>query len=141
MIEKSVFTLGVQAGDKPADEATRPHYMELRKLFDRTMSGSYSDDVGEFAPVLRVDGSMWHWDRDGVDNVRVSKKTGHATADIFVPTTVWAAGDPQKIRSYLGGQVAVAYELISARMLSTRLKCDHERLRRDVSEVVKQFVG
>ena len=137
---KSAFTLGVQAGDKAADAVVRPHYMQLRKLFASLMAGSYSRDVVEFAPVLRVDGSLWHWGREGVDNVRVSKKTAHATADIFVPISMWKENDAGGLRRYLGGQIAVAYELIAERIASARLDCDKERLQKDIALVVKEFL-
>ena len=141
MTGKSAFTLGVQAGDKAADGVVWPHYRRLRLLFDSIMTGSYSRDVSEFAPVLRIDGSIWHWDREGVDNVRISKKSSRATADVFMPTSVWQGKDEKTIRSYLGRQVSAAYELMSERLVASRLHCDRERLRDDVARVMKEFLA
>jgi hypothetical protein len=141
MIQASTFSLGVQAGDGPSSDAVRPHFMALRRLFDATMSGSYSPAIWDFGPVLRIDGALWFWNREGVDNVRVSPKTGVATADIFVPKAIWQAGDPAALRQYLAENVTTAYERIIERMVSKRLECDQERLREDIARVVRAFLA
>jgi hypothetical protein len=136
---RSVFTLGVQAGDKDADTAIRRHYLQLRQLFDSLMAGSYSLDIKEFAPVLRVDGSIWHWDREGVDNVRIFKKTARATADIFVPAAVWNVNDDSAVRKYLSDQLVATYKLIADAITAADLSCDHDRLRQDIDRVVAEY--
>jgi hypothetical protein len=141
MSKGTVFTLGVQAGDKAADAAMSPHYMSLRQLLAAEMSGSYSDDLDEFAPVLRIDGSIWHWDREGVANVRVSKKARHATVDVFVPESVWKGSAAEKIRSYLAEQLQVAFESMLQRSESNKIRVDVQRLKVDLAKVVKRFLA
>lgn len=136
----SEFSLGVQAGDTTSSDAVRPHCIQLRKLFSRLEAASYSRDVVKFAPVLRIDGSIWHWDREGVGNVRVSQKHATATADIFVPIAIWKSEDESKLKQYLAAQIAVAYDLMTERISSKKLDCDRPKLLEDVAKLLEEFL-
>jgi hypothetical protein len=141
MTTESRFSLGAQVGDTNAREALVQHYMFLRKALESTMSGSYSDDIVEFAPVLRIDGAIWHWDREGVDNLRVSKKKATATIDVFVPVSVWQGASASAIRRYLGHYLGVAFRMMGDRIRSKGLDCDVTRLERDIAMVIDKFMA
>ncbi len=141
MTVESKFSLAAQMGDVSASQALLPECMLLRKLFKSTMSGCYSRDVVEFAPVLRVDGALWHWDREGVGNLRVSKKTATATIDVFVPVSAWQGVPGSALRRYLAQHLRVAFRSMGERIQSKGLDCDLARLERDVARVLDEFLA
>src|SRR5690242_3405491 len=93
---KAYISFGVQAGDKESNTVVAPLYMRLRKLLEEKCSRGYGEELKELAFVLRIDGTIWHWEKSGCDNLR-AKKNGEATIDIFMPLDVWKGGDKQRI--------------------------------------------
>jgi hypothetical protein len=57
--------------------------------------------------VARIDGSVQSWDRRGVGNVRLQRKSKYATADIFVSLSDWMEGSEQ-FRVYLASAIEAA---------------------------------
>jgi len=71
------ITLGVQSsGD---DDRTGEHVLELRKLLAAQCKGPYSDEISEFALVLRVGGKMQEFDFEGCERIRRNRKNRYVT--------------------------------------------------------------
>jgi len=74
------ITLGVQSsGD---DDRTGEHVLELRKLLAAHCKGPYSDEISEFALVLRVGGNMQEFDFEGCECIRRNRKDRYITVDL-----------------------------------------------------------
>jgi hypothetical protein len=134
------ITLGVDAGGIDANNATLNHYMKLRSLLAEECSRSYSDSLTEIALVLRVDGSVQSWGRNGVGNVRLQKKTGYATADIFMPSVIWKSGSAREIREFIVAGVQTAVQTIQDKAGSANLNFEYRKLSQDLQSVTATYL-
>jgi hypothetical protein len=125
---RNYVTFGVQAGDVEAGNAVKPYFMKLRKLLADHCSGGYGETVDalELGFVLRIDGSIWHWEKYGCNNLRV-KKTGEATIDIFMPVEVWKKGG-LNIQQFLSSEVRKGFALMTDRLVKKGIAFDKEKL-------------
>jgi hypothetical protein len=62
------ITIGVQTSGE--DTVTHQHVIELRKLLASECKGPYSEEIREFALVLRVGGIMQEFDFLGCERIR-----------------------------------------------------------------------
>src|SRR5690606_8168312 len=94
-------TLGVQAGDVASADATRPAYMSLRKKINAYCKSSYSSTIKEFAMIFRISGSLWWFEGEGAQRLRLNRKGKYVTGDFVVPETRWKGVSQKEIRIYL----------------------------------------
>jgi hypothetical protein len=114
-------TLGVQSsGD---DDRTAKHVLELRKLLAASCKGPYSEEISEFALVLRIGGEMQEFDFEGCQRVRRNRKDKYITVDLGFPSRRWRGVTDAKIRRYL------------AEIVETGLLCCLHRLKKDKTKV------
>jgi hypothetical protein len=137
---REAITLGADVGGKDADVATRDHILAFRKHLQEECQGPYSDVLKEFAIVLRIDGSVQSWGKSGVDNIRLLQKAGYATADIFVPTGVWAERDIAGLRQFLATSVRNAVLDIAQRAQDKKVNVSLESLTSDIDRAVLGFL-
>jgi hypothetical protein len=105
---KTVITLGADVGGKDAHEATHAHILAFRRLLSQRCAGPYSNTIKEIALVLRIDGAVQSWGKQGVEGVGLQKKNSFATADIYVPRESWASAEGGAFRSFLAVAVKEA---------------------------------
>src|SRR5882672_11577904 len=91
------ITLGVQSsGD---DDHTDKHVLELRKLLAASCKGPYSEEISEFALVLRIGGKMQEFDFEGCERIRRNRKAKYITVDLGFPSRRWRGVTDSEIRS------------------------------------------
>jgi hypothetical protein len=139
--EKPAVTLGVDAGGMDSDNATREHYMALRRLLAAECHGPYGPAFNEFALVLRIDGSVQSWGKRGVDNVRLQRKSQYATADVFVPADAWKNRSSSILRSFLAKEVESAVLAITERAATAKDVIEADRLIADVKRATERFLA
>lgn len=135
--KKATVTMGVQAGSVAAFDATQPHYGPLRNLLTEHCVGPYSSEVDEFYLVLRIDGDIGHWEKEGCDRLRRSRKTRYITVDIYVPRERWEGVSGIEIRKYLAVCAGEALRLMIDKLRRDKSPIEGEALLRDF-EVVKE---
>lgn len=138
---EAAVSLGVQAGDPQADAAVAGHHDALRELFSEHCAHRYGEDIDAFAPVLRVDGEVWHWDRDGIGNVRVGKKSRRATFDIYLSRASWMGKDAVAVRRSIANGLREGFDAVVDRARKEKIDVDSDRLTADVRTVIKKFLG
>jgi|SRR5215469_2351861 len=85
----ATITLGMQtSGD---DYRTAKHVLELRKLLRARCKGPYSEEISEFALVLRVGGHMQEFDFEGCQRVRRNRREKF----LLILRSAWTAVDIQ----------------------------------------------
>lgn len=134
----AAVSLGADVGGKDAHAATAEVCLLLRKALAERCRGPYGTAFAEFALVVRIDGSVQSWEKRGVDNVRLQRKARFATADIFVPHTVWREGQAT-FSAYLATNVAAAIGAIVERAKEAGDSIEADRLNRDVWSVTSEF--
>jgi hypothetical protein len=93
------ITLGMQtSGD---DDRTNAHVLELRKLLASHCKGPYSDEIAEFALVLRIGGNIQEFDFEGCERIRRNRKDRYVTVDLGFPSRKWRGVPDSAIRRYL----------------------------------------
>lgn len=137
---KDTVTLGVQAGDERAGQTTEPHFMSLRKLLASVCIGPYSTEVDEFALILRIDGDGWHWNFEGCQKLRRSKKDRYITIDIGVPRQRWDGVSSDKIREYFSKNVELALAMCIEKLKKDKANIDGDALLRDYQKVKEQYL-
>lgn len=100
-IAESIVGLGMQAGDETSSSILAPHWKLLKIFISDEFSKESESYPIEFHFILRISGSLWHWEKSGPGNLRVSAKHQDATIDIFVPLDVSGDGDHGRIKSFL----------------------------------------
>ena len=138
---KDTITLGADVGGRDADLATNSHIMLLRRLLAIECVGPYSSVFKEFALVLRIDGSVQSWGKRGIDYNRLQKKSGYATADIFVPKDVWQPTEGSEFRCYVEREVGRAIRQIADRAIKANVPIADELLIADVDRATSLFLS
>ena len=140
-IDKPLVIVGVQTGDLSSDQATNPHLSSMRKLLQAHCRGPYSPDVDEFSLVVRVDGDIWHWEQEGCDRMRRSKKERYITIDIYVPRHRWQGVSGPEIRAYLAACVEDAFQRMIAKLRKDKVAVDGDALLRDFATVKDLYLS
>lgn len=135
------ITLGADVGGKDAFGATNQHILELRGLLRQISSSAFGCTLKEIALVLRVDGSVQAWGKNGVDNIYFQKKKAFVTADIFVSADVWMTGDSSRIRQFLLDQVACAIRLVVENVNQQGVSLNEVDLIEAIEEVRRQYLN
>ena len=134
------ITLGADVGGRDAYDATHAHILALRKLLNDYCTGSYSETIKQIALVLRIDGSVQTWGKQGVEHVALQKKGTLATADIYVPLDVWASGHSD-FRNFLASEVKVAIAEIAECARQQGVDLLRADLEHDVLEATSNYAS
>jgi len=131
-------TLGVQSsGD---DDRTGKHVLELRKLLAAHCKGPYSDEISEFALVLRVGGNMQEFDFEGCERIRRNRKDRYITVDLGFPSRKWRGVSPREIRRYLADIVETGLLCCLHRLKKDKVKVHEAKLMNDFTNVKQDFL-
>jgi hypothetical protein len=140
-MKKASITLGVQAGDVASDEATSPAFMSLRRSLAHHCMDTYCHVIDEFAIVLRISGSIWKFEGEGVQKVRINRKGMYITADLVIPENRWQELSIAEFKKYLSKGVEQTIKAMCDRLEQLKISFDAERLNSDVSKAIASFVN
>jgi hypothetical protein len=140
-MSKTIITLGVQSGDVESSEASRPAFMGLRKKLEVHCTAQYSPTIKEFAIVLRICGSLWQFEGEGVQKLRVNKKEEYVTADYVVPEARWKGVSLEETKRYLAAAVTETVRAMSDKLVKSRIVVDSIKLAEDVSKATAAFLA
>ena len=134
-------TLGVQAGDVASSDATQAHSFLLRRLLSAYCVGPYSDEIEEFALVLRISGDICAFEGEGCQRLRISRKRGYVTIDIVMPRSRWERRGASDIKEFLAHFTQEAIDLMASKLIKSKIKVDSIRLNADVREALSRFLA
>lgn len=133
------ITLGMQSsGD---DDRTGEHVFELRGLLSAHCKGPYSDEISEFALVLRVGGNMQEFDFEGCERIRRNRKDRYITVDLGFPSRKWRGVSDSEIRRYLADIVETGLLCCLHRLKKDKVKVHEAKLMNDFANVKRNFLG
>lgn len=141
MSDKPTVTVGVQSGDVPSDRATDPHIRPMRYLLQAFCRGPYSTEVDEFSLVIRVDGDISHWEQEGCDRMRRSRKERYITIDIYVPRPRWEGVSGLQIRQYLIACVEDAFRRMIDKLRRDKAPINGDALLKDLATVKEKYLA
>ena len=140
-MSETKITLGVQSGDVESSEATRPAFMGLRKKLEVHCTAPYSPTIKEFAIVLRICGSLWQFEGEGVQKLRVNKKEAYVTADYVVPEARWKVVSLEEIKRYLAAAVTETLQAMSDKLGKSKIIVDSIKLAEDATKATTAFLA
>jgi hypothetical protein len=133
------ITIGAQtSGD---DDRTDRHILELRRLLAIYCKGPYSEEISEFALVLRIGGSMQEFDFEGCERVRRNRKGKCITVDLGFPSRRWRGVTDGEIRKYLAEIVETGLLCCLHRLKKDKVKVNEAVLISDFTEAKRSFLG
>jgi hypothetical protein len=133
------ITLGAQtSGD---DDRTGKHVLELRKLLATSCKGPYSEEVSEFALILRIGGKMQEFDFEGCERIRRNRKNKYITVDLGFPSRRWRGVNDDEIRGYLADVVETGLLCCLHRLMKDKVKVHDANLLSDFSKVKRSFLN
>ena len=139
--DKAYITFGAQIGGVEASEAVSTHLVVLSRLLKLYCNHKYAPELDEFAPIARVDGEIWHWESEGTQNLRLSKKHRYITVDIGMPKSRWQGVAPIEIRKYLLENFKQALHLFVGKLRKEKYEVDDVRLFADFEKVEKEYLA
>jgi hypothetical protein len=138
MSAHDTITLAMQtSGD---DDRTGTHVLVLRKLLAAKCVGPYSEEVSEFALILRIGGNIQEFDFEGCERIRRNRKEKYITVDLGFPSYRWRNRPDHEIRRYLGDIVETGLLCCLDRLKKDKTRVS-PRLMEDFAEVKKLFLG
>lgn len=138
--KKATVRMGVQAGDVASWEAVQPHHGPLRELLRECCQGPYSSEVDEFYLALRIDGELSHWEKEGCDKMRRSKKERYVSIDIYVPRERWEGVSGIEVRRYLAACVEDAFLRMIAKLQRDKVAVDGDAMLRDLAKAKERYL-
>jgi hypothetical protein len=133
-------TLGVQTGDIESTEATKPAFMMLRKQLAAHCTTSYSPTINEFAIVLRVSGSLWHFEGEGVQRLRINRKDAYVTADFVMPEARWKGIPLEDIKAYLAAGAVETLQAMCEHLRKLKMEVNAAKLIEDANLATAAFL-
>ena len=138
---KSIHTITVGVQTSGDDDRTGEHVVELRKLLAAHCKGPYSDEIAEFALVLRVGGKMQEFDFEGCERIRRNRKGSYITVDLGFPSRKWRGVPDSVIRGYLADIVETGLLCCLHRLKKDKAKIQQAKLMNDFRNLKKNFLG
>jgi len=133
------ITLGMQTSGE--DDRTQQHVLPLRKLLAAHCRGPYSEEVREFALILRIGGEMSEFNFTGCENIRRNRKGAYITADLGFPSSEWRGKSDEHIRRYLVHAVAIGLNSCLQRLRRDGVAVDGDQLLLDYKDVEHLYLG
>lgn len=119
----STISIGVQS-DGPKDGGIGRIKADLYKALKTSCISTFCNAIDEYAPVIRVDGSIHNFEEEKITRLRFAKKQRYITADIQVPESVWKPKTKNAIREYIASKTKECIELIVVRLKKEKLEID-----------------
>jgi hypothetical protein len=132
------ITLGMQTSGE--DSITGSHVLALRQLLAKYCNGPFSEEVIEFAPILRVGGSMQEFDFVGCERLRRNRKAKYITVDIALPSNEWKGRTDLQIRTCIAQAVEMGLQCCLDRLRRDKVKVDADKLISDFYSVKERFI-
>ena len=134
----STISIGVQSGG-PKDGGIGRIKVDLYKALKNICTSTYCDAIDEYAPVIRVDGSIHKFGEEKITRVRFAKKKRYITADIQVPESVWKPKTKNEIRDYIALKFRESIKLFVSRLKKEKLEIDDVSLFKEIDFAINEF--
>ncbi|MGF6211503.1 hypothetical protein [Comamonas sp. 4034] len=139
VIEK--ISLGAQIGGPDVPERVSDSIIVLRKILTEECQGVYSSVINEFAFVLRIDGAIESWGKDGVERVRVQLKSGYVFAEVFFSKDSWSENKGEKFLKILALNIRFGFEKMIEALKKKKIDISGDELLANVDRAIGKFLS
>jgi hypothetical protein len=133
------ITIGMQTSGE--DSVAQQHVIELRKLLASECNGPYSEEVREFALILRVGGIMQEFDFLGCERIRRNRRRQYITLDLSFPSREWKGRDALHIRQFLVDQIETGIRCFVDRLNRDKVNVQGSELLADIARVKAMYLA
>lgn len=134
----SYISMGMQAGDKAAGNAFGALLVAINRAFTEKCSRGYGGTLTSLGFVLRVDGEIWYWGKDGCDKV-AGRRIGTATVDMYVSKATWQGATALQLKSILVKLLREGLVLMLMKLKHLGVEFDEEHLVSDFNDAIEVF--
>jgi|ERR1700722_792815 len=140
MTELADATVSLAARTSGDDDRTGKHVLELRKLLATYCNGPYSEEISEFALILRIGGKFQEFGFEGCERIRRNRKGKYITVDLGFPSRRWRGVSDREMRKYLAEVVETGVLCCLHRLKKDKVEVREADLMRDLAEAKRQFL-
>lgn len=134
------FSLGAQIGGRTGKLAD-DQMQELRNMFN-SWTGDYSEDIREFAFLLRVDGEFRAYTREWniLGAQKAKRKRDWIEVEIGIPETWWRLAHTDQFRKRLAGEVERGFLSMIEVLRKNPRDINADALLRDWAQIKLKFL-
>jgi len=133
-----IVSIGAQCGG-PKDGGIGEIKVDLYKALRDSCTSTYCEAIDQYAPVLRIDGSIQKFGDEDITRLRFAKKQRCISADIQIPESIWQPMSKNQIRDYLASKTREIIELFVARLKKDKLQINEQSLLREIDQGINEF--
>jgi hypothetical protein len=122
------------------DDRTEKPVIEMRKLLAQECKGPYSQEITEFALILRVGGDMQEFDFEGCERIRRNRKERYITVDLGFPSKRWKGATDTAIKAYIAEAVETGLLCCIRRLETDKTLIDSSGLMGDFARAKQLFL-
>ena len=114
--------------------------MALRRLLEELCPGPYSPEIDEFCIILRIDGDLGYWGKEGCACMRRNRKGRYIQIDLYVPRQRWEGVSGIEIRRYFAAGAEDALRRMILKLHRDKTPVDESAMLRDFALVRERYV-
>ena len=135
---KDIISIGGQTGG-PHDGGIKSIKVDLYKILKKYCESTYCREIDQYAPVLRVDGTITKFGPEGITRLRFSRKKRYITVDIQIPEDVWQPKSKNELKLYLSEKLRDSIEVCVRRLKKDNLDVNETKLFSEIDAAIKEF--
>jgi hypothetical protein len=136
------FSIGAQTGGPDSRREANAQEQQLRDMFNQ-WKGDYSDDIDEFAFILRIDGSLhMYTEMWGIYGAQQAKrKHDWIEVELGIPKERWAEATTGKYKPWLAGEIEKGFVSIINVLRAKKRDIKAEKLLADWNKIKSEFLS
>lgn len=127
-----------QYGDPPSGALFAPLQRQLNICFERHVKGNYLRSITKFGIVLRISGTIWTFEPDGPDRLKLFLKRQLLTMDMVYACQPWTI-DRNALVPVVSADMATCIDMMIERARRAGELLQPDQLRMDVANALADF--
>ncbi|WP_395010053.1 hypothetical protein [Undibacterium sp.] len=136
----SFISIGAQLGG-PEPCLIAELKVGLFHALSKHLTSTQCKEIDEYAIVLRVDGALHKFGKEGLARMRLAKTQRYITIDVQIPETVWHPLNKTQTKIYLTNQVRSAISMCVARLIKEKYVVVEECLWAQINAAFNEYLA
>jgi len=128
-----------QYGDSHSGALFAPLQTQLNTCFDRHVTGSYFRSITKLAIALRVSGTIWAFEPEGPDRLKLFLKRQLLTMDMVYACQPWRTIDRNALVPVVSADMTTCIDMMIERARRAGELLQPDQLRMDVATALADF--
>jgi hypothetical protein len=136
----SFVSIGAQLGG-PEPCLVAELKVGLFHALTKHLTSTHCKEIDEYAVVLRVDGTLHKFGKEGLARMRLAKTQRYITVDVQIPEIAWHPLNKSQTKTYLTDQVRSAISMCVARLIEEKYLVAEERLWAQINAAFNEYLA